>query len=438
VSIIFLCSGALEVLINIPIHYYRLGAGTIVLTVFMCAYALESLIKKYFFRGKFYVLVIVWWLVLFGLLSGFFFLYNQYDLIKNDSSSGEEVLNYLEGKKGRLLFDNNLFEAIKTRHYFSEYLSSVGMENYGGLLIESSLFSNENKVKYLFDYSDYYNTIMNHYNMEENFYYNKGRTLNGVMDISLERFSEFISLGIRNLAMNNVRYILTTSEGRNPVIDFMESEYNDGLLEKKEVIGPYAIIEITREVKPLLTKTAYRPFLFVNKEGLLPELGFKKFAGKWYNKGYADDYPVIYLKPGRGLSEKEVGKVGGYIISMKKCPQENDVRIWRQEGKEVVVITKQEDCPKIDGAVIVSKGEKLAYEKIRDIVDGHSGKASYEEVVPEFIEDERIKFKSDSATVINYSFFPRWESVDGEQNVFWSTPSFMFVFGEGENEIYYK
>ena len=59
-------------------------------------------------------------------------------------------------------------------------------------------------------------------------------------------------------------------------------------------------------------------------------------------------------------------------------------------------------------------------------------------MVPEFIEDERIKFKSDSATVINYSFFPRWESVDGEQNVFWSTPSFMFVFGEGENEIYYK
>lgn len=438
VSVIVLCSGSLSSVVSVPIHYYRFAAGTMILTVFMSAYALEYLIKRCHFKGKFFILVVMSWVFLFGLLSELFSFYSHYELFKEDDGKNQEVLNYLKGKEGRVLSDRNMFSVTKNRHYFSQRLPSIGVKNFDGLLLESSLFFNENSVHYLFDYGVYYKKSMDYYKMEENFYYKEGRTLNGVMDISSERLSEFISLGIRNLGMNNVRYILTTSEGRNPVIDFMESEYNDGLLEKKEVIGPYAIIEITRGVKPLLTKTDYRPFLFVNKEGLLPELGFKKFAGKWYNKGYADDYPVIYLKPGRELSESEIGKIGGYVISMKKCPQSDDIKSWIQEGKRVVVITKKEDCLEIDGAVIVSKEDKLAYEKIRDIVDGHSGKASYEEVIPEFIEDEKIKFKSDSGTVINYSFFPRWESVDGEQNVFWSTPSFMFVFGEGENEIYYK
>ncbi|BFT95152.1 hypothetical protein MNSC_11600 [Minisyncoccus archaeophilus] len=272
-SIIFLCSGALGEFINIPIHYYRFGAGTMIITVFMSAYALEFLIKKCFFKGKFYILVIFWWVFLFGLLSGLFFLYEQYNLIKYNDNRGEEVLSYLDDKKGRLLFDRNLFDVMKSKHYFSERLPLIGMENYSGLLVESSLFANENSVQYLFDYNVFYKGVMEYYEMKKNNYYIEGRTLNGVMDISSERLSEFISLGIRNLGMNNVRYILTTSEGRNPVIDFMESEYNDGLLEKEEVIGPYAIIEITRGVKPLLTKTDYRPFLFVNKEGLLPELG---------------------------------------------------------------------------------------------------------------------------------------------------------------------
>ena len=50
----------------------------------------------------------------------------------------------------------------------------------------------------------------------------------------------------------------------------------------------------------------------------------------------------------------------------------------------------------------------------------------------------QLIFSSNDSTLINYSFSPRWESLNKTQIVYQATPTSIFVFGKGNNILEYK
>jgi hypothetical protein len=250
-------------------------------------------------------------------------------------------------------------------------------------------------------------------------------------------------LRINNLALYRVKYILTGNNLYNtPILDFLNSPYNNGLLSVKKTVGPFMVIEVNSDMQPMLAETNSKPFLFINKDNFFSKLDFRKFSGNWYNYGYAIDHPIIYFdKSLDNLSKSELNNITGYVISSSRCPSEKELSSLKKDNKVLVFINEAEDCQSnYDNVYFVKKEEnkKLFYRKIHELVGQYSEKAEFKEIIPEVMDSEKIKFKSDSRVMINYSYFPKWKSLNKDQNVFWATPSFMFVFGEGENEINYR
>jgi hypothetical protein len=165
-SSLFLVSGAMSLIVPINIHYYRFWGGIILINIFICAYGLNYLIERLHFRGKSYVLMGITWILIFymffsaSVFNGTFSLFEKDDYEKES----DEVTKSFD--VGRVFIDQLLtHDFIGNRHYYNYYLPMNNMPVFNGLLIESSLFYEENEQS-LFSYIDFYSEFLEYQGFE--------------------------------------------------------------------------------------------------------------------------------------------------------------------------------------------------------------------------------------------------------------------------------
>lgn len=241
---------------------------------------------------------------------------------------------------------------------------------------------------------------------------------------------------IRRLGLYNVQYILTVQE-KVPNLTL-----GGGVSVEKE-IGDFVLLKL-KNFKPLLEPIKYKPFLFVSVDGM----EFNAFSKEWFKSLRLLDYPVIYTKKDWvKLSKKDQESVGGLVVSFpeKKELSLEEYKSWKNMKDKIVFLNAY------PGFEMRDRDEETTY-FIREFgVDKGTGelesalinfteatKKDPQELKISSVKDEYLSFESEDGVIVNYSYFPRWKSKNPEQTVFWATPSMMFVFGEGKNELIYS
>ena len=384
VTIILLPRDYLVNVIDLPIHYYRFVTHIFVLNIFLAAVGLGHVLKSY---PRMIARVGAWGIVLFSVFVVSFlhfdikddynFFFEEYD----DHEAAVEMLDYINelDPTGRVAVGVRPENQSKlgTPHFFVNFLPlKYDIPVVPGLLVESSL-SSEFITPSLVRATDSL----------------------AWGNVSLLKDKEFKkqsrSSMVERLGLYNVEYILSDSANSGNLLRLLGDD--EVILQK--TIGGFDLLKLV-DFRPFIESISYPPFLFIDEGGM----DFKTFAKEWFKLPELFQYPVIYTdKSIDEISEYDLSRIGGFVVSSP-------------EGLSVSIEDLESAFAGVDGV----------------------GSVSGVEIFPEIREDERLKFFSESGTLINYSYFPRWESTDPEQTVFWATPTMMFVFGRGETELFYN
>lgn len=445
---------------NIPIHYYRFTADIALINVFISAYGFNYLIEwinawKIFKKGQIFskipwvIILILYLFCLIINLNLSYFNYKNFQNQLNPKFEGyaqeltdiDNLVKYIKDYhlEGRFLPDTNS-EALLTKHYFDYIFPKNNIFDMRGLFYDSSLsgrFLYTNTAT-LFDYTGMPTIIfINNQNDKE------VQTIAGARGNTIQKLKNALgqasTLGVKYLIVDNKKI------KRTPVLDFVNSQYNQGELKIKKTIGRFTLIEIKNSA-PLIGKTDYHPFLFIESDGLSKKIKFWDFAYQWYNSDFTIDYPVIFAnKPFEKISDYDKSQIGGYIVSYRnkkeECPSQKQMDYWIKQDKPVIFLDSKTECPKPNNNIYFIKdtNDSNQVQQAHDIIAKLSqDKFEPQEIEPELIQNEKIKFNSHSGTLVNFSYFPKWQSNDKDQTVFWISPSMMFVFGRGKTELNYK
>ncbi|MFA5080573.1 MAG: hypothetical protein WC472_03025 [Candidatus Paceibacterota bacterium] len=473
-SLILLPRDIINQFIQIPIHWYRFTAGIVVINIFISTYGLRYVLDNYLElklnlkQKNFTIKLIICWFFFIGIMVDvvphfYFSFYKKiYAQTRQYAKENKEILDFLNSNKDKKVFIDDaivFFGGSGGPHYENMQLGLEKTPVLGGLIHESSLsFSYYGSHQEIFEYGYLIsNEIAQYeYNSSKSGYAFQNIELDNLIENISDKNSEKIKSIVKKLSTYGVKYILTSNVHHTPILDFANSSFNNNLVSIKKKISPFVIIEINDEPQSLISSTNYEPFLFIQSNPL--SLNFKEFSKKWYENNYAIKHPVLYTeKSFKELSKYELSRIKGYIISTSNCPTD-DIKLIASKNKPVVVIGAQENCSSNSNNIyFVAKKEKpdidiskqqndlkikerdVFYGEIYDIIaKNNSENIKVEKINPEVLENEYIKFNSDSNILINYSYFPKWKSKDENQTVFWATPSFMFVFGKGNTELRYK
>lgn len=447
-------------LINLPIHYYRFAADIALINVFLSAYGfyhLLSWISQWSLWKKGNLFSKIPWVAGLALYLAYLMIsinlsfFNVENFQKSLSPASEyfaedtadigKMANYIKdnGLRGRILSDTNS-DALPTKHYFDFVLPTNNILNMRGLLYDSSLSGRYlySVTADLFDYANFKSIVFIDDKNNKN-----SQTIETITDGHVKKTEKALS----QVSILGVKYLIADNKksNRSPILDFVNSKYNNNLVSIKTTIGRFTLIEIN-DSSPLIGKTNYQPFLFIESGGIVKKLKFGDLALQWYKNDIAIDYPVIFTKKSlEKLSDYDKSGIGGYLVSYlnkeEKCPSQLQMDYWVKTNKPVIFLDSSADCNKPnDNIYFVKSDDKtpdLSY--ARDIIAKLSQeKLNLQEVKAGLIENEKIKFNNNSGTLINFSYFPKWQSNDKNQTIFWITPSMMFVFARGETELNYK
>jgi hypothetical protein len=377
-TLILLPRDYLVYVIDLPVHYYRFISHIFILNIFLAAVGLQYIFKKI-------PKIIVWPIVLlsifvmavlhFDMKEDYNFFFEEYD----DYETAVEMLDYIKelNPTGRVAVEIRPENQpmLGTPHFFATFLPlKYGIPVVPGLLAESSL-SSEFIMPSLVQISD-------------------SIAWGNVLLLKDKEFKkQSKSSMVERLGLYNVEYILLNSDYAENLLGNLE----DDTVNFQKTIGNFDLLRLA-DFKPFIESTSYPPFLFIDEGGM----DFRTFSKEWFKLPELFKYPVIYTdKSVDEISDYDLSKIGGFIVSSP-------------EGLSISIDELESEFSK-------------SYTADLDNV----------EIFPEIREDEHLKFFSESGTLINYSYFPRWKSTDPEQTIFWATPTMMFVFGRGETELFY-
>ena len=468
-SLIFLPRDIVNRFIEIPIHWYRFTAGIVVIDIFIAAYGLKYFLDNYIFSSKnnFILKTIVSWVFFIGVLIvivphfclGIY--ENMHASERKYAKENSEIIKFLNDNKkdGKVFIDDNIvfFGGSGGPHYENMELGFNNVPVLGGLIYQSSLsYHYFGEDKSIFEYARLISdeTKPYEYSFSNSF---QNMELDNLTENIANKNSEAIKLIIKNLSTYGVKYILTSNTHHTPILDFANSSFNNNFVSVTTNEGPYVLIRINAEPQSLISSTRYKPFLFI-QNGIF-NLNFKEFSKNWYRDGYSVEHPVIYSRKSfRDLPEYELSQMGGYIIIDNKCPT-SDIDFLTKRNKPIIIVGAPEECvSNFDNVYFVAKRiepEDVKINKERNDLELKRVEELYkniysivlksdtegmrlEKIEPEIIENEYLKFNSTSGTIINYSYFPKWQSIDSSQTIFWATPSRMFIFGSGNENLRYK
>lgn len=443
--LIFICLAFLAG--KIFIHTYRFYGEFFIMSVFLSAYGADYFIEKIYAKIKNKALakkLIIFLSAMFFLIIFLFFDTKQFHKLlysKNNAHifEAEQMITYIrENNCQRILIDlfSTQYFLTPNRHYFDGILGNHNIPTLIGLIYESSLSKSYFLSKYESIFSQSPDVIK-------------------CSDKDLKNY-------FKNLSFYGTKYVLTTKELSTPLSKFLNSEENEGLLTERKNIGPFTLLEINAEPQPLFAETVYQPFLFIEKsQSFIPDQSFNTFSSDWYEAGYSRDYLVIRAnKPLEKISNYDLSKIRGYITVFKddskpddpsflsffqknnQCPPNQELSYWGGLKKPVIVLNVNNNCSnQFDNIYFISPNEnkELYLSNIREILFKiNPNKTIYNKIYGEILNGEQIKLNSNQGALINFSYFPKWQSIDKAQTVFWVAPSMMFVFGKGETELNYK
>lgn len=459
ISILFIPRDIINSLINLPIHYYRFVSGVAVINVFISAYGFIYLMEwigswGIFKKGNFFskipwVLFLVIYLVV--LMISVNFTYFKIEKFQKDFNPKNEIFladiddankmaTYIKSNnlQGRVLVDLES-SLLLTKHYFDYILPTNKIYNARGLLYESSLSGRyiHSETGVLFNYSNLMTLVYIESKdvKEETQFFN---------NVNIDN-SEKIQSEINKLARYGIKYIIVGNERRTPLIDFINSKYNHNLAIIKTTMGHFVLVEI-QETASYVAKTNYVPFLFIDSGGVFKKISFADFSLQWQISDFSLDHLIIYAnKPFEKISDYEKSQITGYIVSYKNndqnCPSIKQMDYWVKQNKPVIFLDSDSNCTKPNENIYFIKTTEQNSEanQLHDLMEKlNKNKLILVPIEPELIQNEKIKFNNNTGTFINFSYFPKWQSMDKNQTVFWTTPSLMFIFSKGETELSYK
>lgn len=457
-SLIIIPRDILNTIIKIPVHYYRFISGLALINVFISAYGFNFLMNwikgwKILKQGELFSkipwvagLAIYLACLMVSSSLAYFNIENFQDFRPTSSSYSQDIgeidniVNYIKDNQlaGRFLVDTNS-ASLLTKHYFDYIFPKNEIYDMRGLLYESSLSGRfiYSSTGSLFDYKSYMSVV---------FIDDRNEGTLGQDNVNKEHVKNLIKV-LKRMGQMGVKYLIVDNKNidRSPVLDFANSKYNKGEIKTVKEFGHFTLLEI-KDSAPLIGQTDYAPFLFVDSGGIFKKLSFKNLSLPWFLNGYTLDQPLIYTnKPVDKLTEVEKSYLGGFVVSYKngksECPSNEQMDYWIKFNKPIIFLDSKEDCQKPNENIYFVKDidEKSQIEQAYNIIANLSPeKFSVQEVKPEIIENEKIKFNSQGGTLVNFSYFPKWKSLDKNQTIFWITPSMMFIFANGETELNYK
>jgi hypothetical protein len=365
--------------INLPLHYYRFVPHIFILNIFLAAVGFGYILKSY---PRLISKVCAWGAVFLAVLvmvlqfdmkEDYNFYFDEYDY----HETAVEMLDYIDGldPAGRIAVEIRPDNQSKlgTPHFFANFLPLKYDIPVVPGLLTESSLSSAFIMPSLVRATD---SI-------------------GWGNVLLLKDKTFTkqdrSSMLERLSLYNVEYILLTSDNAEILLNQLGNKVS---LQKR--IGDFDLLKLA-DSRPFIESVSYHPFLFIDEGGM----DFRTFSEEWFKLPELFKYPVIYTeKDVDDLSDYDLSQIGGFITSSP-------------DGLSVSI----EDLESVFSDGVESVSRSGIFTKVR--------------------EDEHVEFFSESGTLINYSYFPRWKSVDPEQTVFWTTPSIMFVFGRGETELFY-
>lgn len=232
---------------------------------------------------------------------------------------------------------------------------------------------------------------------------------------------------VKRLALFHVQYVLTASAGAAEHLRNAPPE----MLSEVEHVGGLSLFEL-KEFAPLLQTAAYRPYLYVGEDGS----EFRRFCEQWYQHDRLLNFPVIYSpRDPLKLPEREKAQMGGFVANGKARAAPEVLEAFQSSDRPVILLGRKPRGIKIGAAVQRAKDLPSLAALLERHTDGRSPGLA---VAPVNMSGHEISFDGQSATIINYSYFPRWTSEAENQTVFMTCPGFMFVFGNGKNHLVYR
>lgn len=425
---------------NIPIHYYRFIAHIFVINLLIATagmkYIFDNIKKIKSILVSSILNVIVWVYILLSLcIAGFI----NFDML-NGTPTGKynyfvdeyeyypkamEIMDYLKNlnPKGRIATESSMFsvENLGTPHFFLDFLPlKYGFNVMPGLLAESSLSSK--------------------------FFIPAFAVITNSMpwgNVSLLGDQAFVSQSadsmIERIGLYGVEYLLLDKSSAEKLLGIITDKSS---VQVTKVVDIYYLLKLNK-FKAYIEETDYSPFLFIQENGGV--IDFFTLINEWYKNVNTFKYPVVYTKKTyEDISENDKSRVGGLIVSMpaNTILGEKDVEKWNKLGKKVIFL----NATPLDSKLL---NDNIKFIPVFDYNYGIEELVSYlkrysvdtpvyKELSPTKLSSHEIKFYSKKNILLNYSYFPYWESENSSQEVFWATPSMMFVFGQGDTTLEYK
>jgi hypothetical protein len=419
---------------DLPVHYYRYTAHIYALNILLATAGMIFIIKK---LGKLKDVPqqigkgLLAGIIIVALLISYVDKFNLSDNPRNytqkynfseypDYTDAQKILHYLGGLqiKNRVVVPSlpSLQETLGSPHFFATFLPlDYGIPVIPGLLAESAI-----STQFVLPTITALGSSLNWGNT----------ALLGDINFSSQNLASMIE----RLGLYNVQYVVVTVDRAKLILNEVDKNLISLLINE----GNFSVMEI-KKFRPFIEATNYKPYLFVDEGGIK----FIDFSKEWFKTPELFNMPVIYTEKAlSSLPKTEIDQIGGYIVSMPKNTSisKREYDKWMNADKNVVFLNAEYSD------VI---GEKAAFIKDFDSANGREDlikllqQENHEKLEEKGVEtklktDMSLSFNNVGGTLINYSYFPDWQSEDSEQNVYWATPTMMWIFGKGETFLKYK
>ncbi len=414
---------------DLPIHYYRFIAHIFVLNIFLAGYGLyvifQSLSKLELFKRSIARVLAIFIVMLTGVITLFSIYdleedYNFYFAEYDDHAEAQQMMEYVGNLEleGRVAVESAYLNQLElgSPHYFFDFLPlNYGVSVVPGLLAESALsaefiiptmgvLSNSltwGKVDLLFDYNFQNQEIEDH---------------------------------LSRLGLFNVQYLLVLQ----PTANYILSSVPVDVAELKYETGKYSLIEL-KSFRGLVEQLQYQPMLFVDAGGI----DFREFTREWFKQPSLLDFPVIYTdRKITEIPQEELAQVAGLFISLPVGTKLDsvDYKYWKSLNEDVVFLNAIPDFSVENPDEFIGRffdGDGV--EQLAEFYENFE-KAEIQnlKIEPQTLEDEKLIFEAKGPVLINLSYFPKWESDNESQTIYWATPSQMFIFANGKSELTYQ
>ncbi len=425
--------------LDLPLHYYRFNAHIVVLGIFLSTTGLLFIFEKISkLKPKLRVILraVLIYVVVVSVLSNFL---DHLGLSKNPenyqhkyslseypkNADAEAMMEYVSTLKpgGRVAVNTSIRfqDDLGTPHFFSTMLPlKYNIPVFPGLLAESAL-----STRFVLP-------VMSR--VGSSFNWGETSLLYDQQFSDQSLFSMF-----RRLKLFGVEYILTTNENAETFTKNVDRIFLT--LDKK--IGDFSLLKVN-DFSPMIEQVNFKPFLFVDNGGV----NFMTFSKEWFKDAELFGQLVIYTENDLAeIPESERAQLAGYIVSMPKgsAVDEEQKQYWKNQlgdDKKVIFLNSELASEELtfEGAEFIkSFGINISIEKVKNAIFKFQAENSEgaKSITSKIMNGKKIEFESVGGTLINYSYFPRWESADEGQIVYWATPSMMFVFAKGETELRY-